>query len=205
MKAVAMRKHDSYTFSMNQTTGRLIGLLFRGSRIGSQAEDQLNQGEVSKDVKPTAIRITQSPQYIVLHKTSNFDVPVYSAWGACEDVCVLEKFHSAEYKVENLDFVDEHDSRLLGVATVKLRLFGLGSAVVMHKLFDNGEGRTTIAGGQGSGLQMGELIETALATFDRSETRIFVSRMSPGKEGLLAQLAPRLESIDEIQVDGWKV
>ena len=38
-------------------------------------------------------------------------------------------------------------------------------------------------------LQMGELIETALTTFDRSETRIFVSHMSPGREGLLAQLA----------------
>ena len=63
----------------------------------------------------------------------------------------------------------------------------------MHKLFDNGEGRTTIAGGQGTMwttvLQMGELIETALATFDRSETRIFISHMSPGREGLLAQLA----------------
>lgn len=89
--------------------------------------------------------------------------------------------------------VDEHDSRLLEVGGLKLRLFGLGGAVVMHKLFDNGEGRTTIAGGQGTMwttvLQMGELIETALTTFDRSETRIFISHMSPGREGLLAQLA----------------
>jgi hypothetical protein len=95
--------------------------------------------------------------------------------------------------VENLNIVDEHDSRLLEVGGLKLRLLGLGGAVVMHKLFDNGEGKTTIAGGQGTMwttvLQMGELIETALATFDRSETRIFVSHMSPGREGLLAQLA----------------
>ena len=42
--------------------------------------------------------------------------------------------------------------------------------------------------------QMGELIETALATFDHSETRIFVSHMSPGKEGLLAQLALALRA-----------
>jgi len=189
-----VRKRDSYTFSTNQTTSRLIGLLFRGSRIGSQAEDQSNRGEVPKDDNPTAIRITQSPQDLVLYKTSNFDAPVYSAWDACEDVCVLEKFRSAEYHMENLYLVDENDSKLFEVGTIKLRLLGLGSAVVMHELFDNGDGRTTIAGGQGSVSQMGELIETALATFDHSETRIFVSHMSPGKEGLLAQLALALRA-----------
>jgi len=130
---------------------------------------------------------------LFLKKEAHFDVPVYTTWGACEDVRVLEKFRATEYQVDNLFVVDEHDSRLLEVGGLKLRLFGLGGAVVMHKLFDNGEGRTTIAGGQGTMwttvLQMGELIETALTTFDRSETRIFISHMSPGREGLLAQLA----------------
>lgn len=130
---------------------------------------------------------------LFLNNQMKFDVPVYTTWGACEDVRVLEKFRSGEYRAKNLFIVDEHDSRLLEVGGLKLRLLGLGGAVVMHKLFDNGEGRTTIAGGQGTMwttvLQMGELIETALATFDRSETRIFISHMSPGREGLLAQLA----------------
>ena len=73
---------------------------------------------------------------------------MYTVWGACEDVRVLERFRSGEYKVPNLHIIDEANSRLLDVGGVKLRLLGLGGAVVMHKLFDNGEGKTTIAGGQ---------------------------------------------------------
>ena len=76
---------------------------------------------------------------------------------------------------------------------VKLRLLGLGGAVVMHKLFDNGEGRTTIAGGQGTmwttALQIGELVDTAQRVFDQTETRLLVTHASPGREGIIAQLA----------------
>ena len=154
---------------------------------GSNSHEHL-KASIKKHSEPI---LSELPLF--LNKSQAFDVPVYTTWGACEDVRVLEKFRSAEYHVDNLHIVDEHDSRLLEVGGLKLRLLGLGGAVVMHKLFDNGEGRTTIAGGQGTMwttvLQMGELIETALATFDRSETRIFVSHMSPGREGLLAQLA----------------
>jgi len=102
---------------------------------------------------------------LFLNGTYSLEVPVYTVWGACEDVQVLEKLRSGEYKVPNLHIIDEANSRLLDVGGVKLRLLGLGGAVVMHKLFDNGEGRTTIAGGQGTMwttlLQMGELIDTA--------------------------------------------
>lgn len=87
---------------------------------------------------------------------------------------------------------------LLEVGGVKLRLLGLGGAVVMHKLFDNGEGRTTIAGGQGTMwttlLQMGELIDTANRVWDPSETRVFITHASPTREGLLNQLAVTLKS-----------
>jgi hypothetical protein len=126
------------------------------------------------------------------------DVPVYTVWGACEDVRVLEKFRSAEYKVHNLHIIDEANSRLLDVGGIKLRLLGLGGAVVMHKLFDNGEGRTTIAGGQGTMwttlLQMGELVDTANRVYDPSETRIFVTHASPAREGLLNQLSVTLKA-----------
>ena len=74
---------------------------------------------------------------LFLNKISSFEVPVYTTWGACEDVRVLEKFRSVEYQVENLFIVDEHDSRLLEVGGLKLRLLGLGGAVVMHKLLDH--------------------------------------------------------------------
>lgn len=126
------------------------------------------------------------------------DVPVYTVWGACEDVRVLEKFRSNEYKINNLHIVDEASSRLLDVGGVKLRLLGLGGAVVMHKLFDNGEGRTTIAGGQGTMwttlLQMGELVDTANRVYDPAETRIFITHNSPAREGLLNQLSVTLKA-----------
>lgn len=111
---------------------------------------------------------------------------------------VLEKLRSGEYKIDNLHIIDEAHARLLEVGGVKLRLLGLGGAVVMHKLFDNGEGRTTIAGGQGTMwttlLQMGELVDTANRVYDPTETRIFVTHASPTREGILNQLAVTLKA-----------
>ncbi len=135
---------------------------------------------------------------LFLNKTYTLNVPVYTVWGACEDVQVLEKLRSGEYKVQNLHIIDEAHSRLLEVGGVKLRLLGLGGAVVMHKLFDNGEGRTTIAGGQGTMwttlLQMGELVDTANRVYDPTETRVFVTHASPAREGLLNQLSVTLKA-----------
>lgn len=126
------------------------------------------------------------------------EVPVYTVWGACEDVRVLEKFRSGEYKVPNLHIIDEARSMLLELGGVKLRLLGLGGAVVMHKLFDNGEGRTTIAGGQGTMwttlLQMGELVDTANRVYDPTETRVFITHASPAREGILNQLSVSLKA-----------
>ncbi|SGY80000.1 BQ5605_C008g05279 [Microbotryum silenes-dioicae] len=154
-------------------------------------------------------------------------VPVYTVWGACEDVAVLEKIRiaapsflnvpaSAEelqaatgagegpagrsnltttygYSIPNLTVLDEATTRVLLIGGVRLRLFGLGGAVVSHKLFDNGTGNATIAGGGGTMwttvLQVGELVDTAQKVYDATETRLLVSHASPGREGLLAQLA----------------
>lgn len=111
---------------------------------------------------------------------------------------MLEKLRSGEYKIDNLHIIDEAHSRLLDVGGVKLRLLGLGGAVVMHKLFDNGEGRTTIAGGQGTMwttlLQIGELVDTANRVYDPTETRIFVTHASPAREGVLNQLSVTLKA-----------
>jgi hypothetical protein len=135
---------------------------------------------------------------LFLNKTYALDVPVYTVWGACEDVSVLEKLRSGEYSVPNLHIIDEAHSRLLDIGGVKLRLLGLGGAIVMHKLFDNGEGKGTIAGGQGTMwttlLQMGELIDTATRVYDPTETRIFVTHASPAREGLLNQLSVTLKA-----------
>ena len=100
--------------------------------------------------------------------------------------------------MDNLHIIDESRSMLLDIGGVKLRLLGLGGAVVMHKLFDNGEGRTTIAGGQGTMwttlLQMGELVDTANRVYDPTETRIFITHASPAREGILNQLSVTLKA-----------
>ena len=68
----------------------------------------------------------------------------------------------------------------------------------MHKMFDNGEGRTTIAGGQGTMwttlLQIGELIDTANRVYDPTETRLLITHASPAREGLLNQLSVTLKA-----------
>lgn len=66
---------------------------------------------------------------------------MYAVWGACEDVVVLERFRNREIEIPNLFILDEANTYLLDIGGVSLRLFGLGGAVVQHKLFDNGEGK----------------------------------------------------------------
>ncbi|KAI2633302.1 hypothetical protein GGS21DRAFT_127899 [Xylaria nigripes] len=153
-------------------------------------------GPMKQRFQPEDLPLSQLPQLI--KGEIKLDVPVYTVWGACEDVRVLEKFRSNEYKVPNLHIIDENRSMLLEVGGVKLRLLGLGGAVVMHKLFDNGEGRTTIAGGQGTMwttlLQMGELVDTANRVYDPTETRIFITHASPAREGILNQLSVSLKA-----------
>lgn len=121
------------------------------------------------------------------------DVPVYTVWGACEDVQVLERFRTGEYRVPNLHIVDEANAPAIDVGGVRLRLYGLGGAVVPHKLFDHGVGHGLIAGAHGTMwttvLQLGELVETAQHVYDPSETRVLITHASPAREGLIAQLA----------------
>lgn len=49
----------------------------------------------------------------------------------------MEKFRTGEYEVKNLNVIDEASSRLIEVGGLKLRLFGLGGAVAMHKLCES--------------------------------------------------------------------
>ncbi|KAN0062374.1 hypothetical protein ACQY0O_005256 [Thecaphora frezii] len=134
----------------------------------------------------------------LLNGTIKLKVPVFTVWGACEDVAILERFRTGEYQVPNLFVLDEATTKAIEVGGVRLRLFGLGGAVVLHKLFDNGEGAATIAGGQGTmwttALQIGELVDTAQKNFDPTETRVLITHASPGREGLLAQLALALKA-----------
>ncbi|KAI4177256.1 MAG: hypothetical protein LQ346_007724 [Caloplaca aetnensis] len=157
---------------------------------------QPSQTNIKQRFGPQELMLSELPMFI--NKQFTLDIPVYTVWGACEDVRVIEKFRSGEYKVDKLHIIDEANSRLLEVGGIKLRLLGLGGAVVMHKLFDNGEGRTTIAGGQGTMwttlLQMGELVDTANRVYDPTETRVFITHASPAREGLLNQLSVTLKA-----------
>ncbi|CAM0138765.1 unnamed protein product [Umbelopsis sp. WA50703] len=162
--------------------------------IPPQVKSRLNNApteQLRRSIEQTPGYLSEFPEFLSGQKKLN--VPVYTVWGACEDVAVLEKFRSKEYSIPNLNILDEATSHLLDIGGVSLRLFGLGGAVVQHKLFDNGEGLDTIAGGSGTmwttALQIGELVETAQNVYDPSETRILVTHASPGREGLLAQLA----------------
>lgn len=154
------------------------------------------QQNIKERFQRERLPLSELPQF--LNKSYKLDVPVFTVWGACEDVSVLEKLRSGEYKIDNLHVIDESHSRLLDVGGVKLRLLGLGGAVVMHKMFDNGEGRTTIAGGQGTMwttlLQIGELIDTANRVYDPTETRLLITHASPAREGLLNQLSVTLKA-----------
>ncbi|KAI9507196.1 hypothetical protein F5148DRAFT_981701 [Russula earlei] len=130
---------------------------------------------------------------LLLASQIKLQVPVYTVAGACEDILVLEKLRTGTYDVENLHLIDEATTRCLDIGGIKLRLLGIGGAFVPHKMFDNGEGNATIAGGNGTiwttALQIGELVDTAQRVFDPTETRLLITHASPGREGIIASLA----------------
>jgi Protein of unknown function (DUF2433) len=129
---------------------------------------------------------------LLLSGQIKLQVPVFTISGACEDILLLEKLRTGAYDIENLHLLDEATTRCLDIGGIKLRLLGLGGAYVPHKMFDNGEGNATIAGGNGTiwttALQIGELVDTAQRVYDPTETRLLVTHASPGREGILTSL-----------------
>jgi Protein of unknown function (DUF2433) len=130
---------------------------------------------------------------LLLSGQIKLQVPVFTISGACEDILLLEKLRTGAYDIENLHLLDEATTRCLDIGGIKLRLLGLGGAYVPHKMFDNGEGNATIAGGNGTiwttALQIGELVDTAQRVYDPTETRLLVTHASPGREGILSSLS----------------
>jgi hypothetical protein len=160
--------------------------------------DTRRQHLLSPENSPATIRqnvnITMLSEFPdLLSGQIKLQVPVFTVAGACEDILILEKLRSGTYDIENLHLIDEATTRCLDIGGIKLRLLGLGGAFVLHKMFDNGEGSATIAGGNGTiwttTLQIGELVDTAQRVYDPSETRLLVTHASPGREGIIASLA----------------
>src|SRR6266404_3104720 len=153
---------------------------------------------LSPENPPATIRSTLTISMLsefplLLSGQIKLQVPVYTVAGACEDILLLEKLRTGAYDIENLHLIDEATTRCLDIGGIKLRILGLGGAFVMHKMFDNGEGSATIAGGNGTiwttALQIGELVDTAQRVYDPTETRLLITHASPGREGIIASLA----------------
>lgn len=93
------------------------------------------------------------------------DVPVYTIYGFCEDVHVLEKLRRKQYDIPNLHVIDEANAGLIELGSLRLRLLGLGGPFIPNKLLDHGSANSTIAGTTGQTwitlLQIGELLQTA--------------------------------------------
>ncbi len=153
---------------------------------------------LSPENPPATIRSTLTISMLsefplLLSGQIKLQVPVYTVAGACEDILLLEKLRTGAYDIENLHLIDEATTRCLDIGGIKLRILGLGGAFVMHKMFDNGEGSATIAGGNGTiwttALQIGELVDTAQRVYDPTETRLLVTHASPGREGIFSSLS----------------
>ncbi|KAF9381212.1 hypothetical protein CPB97_007891 [Podila verticillata] len=178
-------ERDSLTRISDRTLKHLIQY---STLIPPSLRTRLLQSTVTPDSLRQQIRASTSnilselPLYLSGAKA--LKVPLYTVWGACEDVSVLEKFRSGEYTIPNLNIIDESATAVIDIGGVKLRLFGLGGAIAQHKLFDIGDGTMWT-----TALQIGQLVDTAQKVFDATETRILISHASPGREGILAQLA----------------
>lgn len=151
--------------------------------------------EIKKHISVDAL--SELPSF--LNGSQRLEVPVYTIYGAAEDLSVLEKFKDGTYRVPNLFIIDEATTHVIKTPSgLNLRLFGLGGSFVSHRLFDHGDGALSIAGSPGvmwtTVLQMGQLISTVKKSFDPTEVRVFVTHPSPSREGLLAQLALSLRS-----------
>ncbi|RKP13518.1 hypothetical protein BJ684DRAFT_9930, partial [Piptocephalis cylindrospora] len=153
------------------------------------------QGEEGEEARQS-FALSEFSDY--LSGRRSFTIPIYTTYGALEDVRVLERFRQGHYSIPNLHILDESIAPAIRTGGVTLRLLGLGGAIVRHKLFNNGAGELTIAGGEGmmwsTLLQMGELLQTARAVHDPSEVRILVSTASAGREPMVSQLAQALEA-----------
>lgn len=151
--------------------------------LGQLRDKLLNPSpELLQDQKGVEFILSEFPK--LLKGDIKLEVPVYTVWGACEDIAILEKIRAAptspistkgaaapaapnasQYSIPNLTVLSEGVTRCVVIGGVKLRMFGLGGSVVPHKFFDNGEGTATMAGGNGTmwttALQIGELLDTA--------------------------------------------
>lgn len=142
---------------------------------------------------------------LFLNGTEKFDVPVYTIWGNQEDYEVVKKFHHGSYHIPNLYILNPDSSFTISLGNGNsLRLFGIGGTHIYHKFFDIGRGDEMVSGADGlmwtTLMQFGNLIELSERYKDPKETRVFVSHICPGKDGLVNMIAAALDS--DITISG---
>jgi predicted phosphodiesterase len=173
-------------FYDEQSAGRLSERELNLRIIHSELHDDEKRKalSLSADQKQGFVRerlpLSQLPQY--LNGERQFTVPVYAVWGNHEDTEVVRKFYSGEYVVPNLHVL--HDKSLLRAD--RCHILGIGGNLLMSRKFF----QKPIAGGGGrvwtTLSQYLDLISVAESLESKSDIRILVSHVSPGKEAFVS-------------------
>lgn len=101
-----------------------------GIRLSNLSSDELRQiVNESPDV------LSEFPDF--LSGVKRLDVPVYTTWGACDDLWVVELLRKNRYHIPNLHILDESHTVVLKAGALDLRLFGIGGALIQEKFFDH--------------------------------------------------------------------
>ena len=114
----------SYTPLLDNTTRSELLAIPHGPDLFSRLDPEPSS--------PSSFKLSQLG--LLLSGEIKLACPVYTVYGPVEDVRVLEKFRTGEYEVDNLMILDEALTRSLEVGGIKLRLFGLGGGVQMHRI-----------------------------------------------------------------------
>lgn len=151
------------------------------------ASFELSREEKSELVR-SRCRLSELPDY--LRGERRFSVPVYAVWGNHEDLHVLEKFRSREYRIPKLEILDERASFHVG----RFHIFGLGGNCLRgRKLFQR-----PLAGAGGKVWSTLSQYADLQRMVDRNarddEVRLFVTHVSPGKEPLMARLGAHVRA-----------
>lgn len=201
-KAQCIIHTGNFGFFDMESTKRIVPKTLRHIAMFSPLLESSDMPEEGKEATLEGDALSQLPEF--LSGKLNFLVPVYTIYGASEDLAVIEKFKSGTYSVPNLHLIDENTTFRIPTKMASgengpgIRIFGIGGSLILHRLFDNGDGVSTIAGTPGlmwtTALQIGQLIQTVRNSFLETEIRFFVTHPCPSREGLLLQLATALRA-----------
>ncbi|KNC82716.1 hypothetical protein SARC_05003 [Sphaeroforma arctica JP610] len=203
-KATAVINAGNFGFYDDESYNRMrVGDL--ESRLQSSMANSLSSAECARALSmqnSNQLRVylrqrnflSELPSYI--NGDLTFRVPVYTVWGVDEDIRVIEKIRSKEYRIRNLFILDE--SRVFTVPQSDIQLVGLGGNLVYHWLFDNGQGQEKVSGDVGkiwvTLLQLASLVDMADKSRDPTMLRVLVTHVGAGREPLIALLAHRIKA-----------